>query len=65
MPDANRNEIEPYLSQADVAEYLRVNPRTIRRWMQDKGMPCHRIGDLVRFRRAEVDAWVQSQAEAA
>jgi excisionase family DNA binding protein len=65
MPDIDRNEIEPYMSQADVADYLRVSQRTVRRWVQEKGLPCHRIGDLVRFRRAEVDAWVGRGAEAA
>jgi excisionase family DNA binding protein len=66
MPDANRNnDLERYLSQADVADYLKVSPRTIRRWSQTLGLPSHKIGDIVRFRRDEVDAWVQAQKEAA
>lgn len=45
----------------DVAAYLKVSEATIRARILDKTIPFHKVGRLVRFRRAEIDAWVESQ----
>ena len=45
----------------EAAEYLGVKPGTIRDWiMKDKGVPAHKVGKLWKFKRSELDAWIQS-----
>ena len=45
----------------EAAEYLGVKPGTIRDWIRkDKGVPAHKVGKLWKFKRSELDAWIQS-----
>lgn len=45
----------------EAAEYLGVNPGTIRDWIRKgKGVPAHKVGKLWKFKRSELDAWIQS-----
>lgn len=50
---------------ADVSAYLKVERRTINRYIVDDGLPCHAIGRgkraRKRFYREEVDAWLRSR----
>jgi excisionase family DNA binding protein len=50
---------------ADVAEYLKVSIDTVRNDMKLRNLPVKRIGGRLYFRRAEIDAWVDSQGDAA
>jgi excisionase family DNA binding protein len=51
------------LSKADVARRYGVSVRTVSRWMQ-RGCPYRKpyAGGSVRFRAAEVDAWLRRRA---
>lgn len=49
-----------YISIDESAEYLGVKTSTIRTWIKNKGMPAHRIGKLWKFKRSEIDGWVNS-----
>jgi excisionase family DNA binding protein len=50
----------------DVAEYLGVPVQTIYQWRtRGYGPPGIRIGKHVRFRPADVEAWVDTQIRAA
>lgn len=53
-----------WLSLGDVSKLLGVHPSTIRSW-SDKGLlPVHRTrGGHRRYRRGEIDLWVQSQRQ--
>jgi excisionase family DNA binding protein len=51
---------EPLATKYQLAEHLQVHPKTIERRVQ-AGMPCVRIGQLVRFRIAECEAWLEAQ----
>ena len=43
------------------AEYLGVKPGTIRDWIRkEKGIPAHKIGKQWKFKRSELDDWVNS-----
>lgn len=51
------------LTVKEVAEYLKVNERTIYRLATEKKIPAFRVGASWRFRRKEVDSWIASQQE--
>jgi len=42
----------------DVAEYCGVSERTVRSWLQHRGLPAIRIGRVLRFEPASVRAWL-------
>ncbi|ASQ91717.1 transcriptional regulator [Prosthecochloris sp. GSB1] len=49
-----------WLSVDEIASHLGVNRETVYRWIEDKGLPGHRIGRLWKFNRQEVDSWVRN-----
>jgi excisionase family DNA binding protein len=50
----------------DVSEYLGVPVATLYQWRWKKyGPPAARIGRVLRYRRAAVEAWLDSMTEAA
>ena len=46
-----------YLTLKEVAELLRVKPRTVYAWVSDNRIPFERKGSLLRFRLDAVVAW--------
>jgi len=42
----------------EVAEYLRVSPKTVYDWAQKGRIPAGKIGNTWRFRRKDVEEWV-------
>lgn len=44
------------LTAAEVASLLRVTSPTIYRWADDGTLPSVRVGGVVRFRRADIEA---------
>ena len=51
---------ENYISIDEAADYLGVKPATIRTWIKTKDFPAHRVGRLWKFKRSEIDRWVES-----
>ena len=50
---------EPLLTPEDVAEFLRVSPRTLERWRwAGGGPPFHRVGGLCRYAKGDLESWV-------
>ncbi|MBH3400069.1 helix-turn-helix domain-containing protein [Pseudomonas fluorescens] len=45
----------------EVAEYLKVNERTIYRLAASSGLPAFRVGNSWRFKRSELEAWIKAQ----
>ena len=42
-------------------EYLNIKPVTLRKWIKQKtDLPAHQIGKLWKFKRSELDEWVNS-----
>lgn len=55
-----------FLTIADVAKLLRVSKPTVRRAVQKQGLPALRLGDRVwRFKRADVEEWIDKKKGAA
>ena len=46
-----------YLTLKEVAELLKVKPRTVYAWVSDNRIPFERKGSLLRFRLDAVIAW--------
>ena len=50
-----------YISIDEAAEYLGIKTVTLRNWIKrEKSLPAHKIGKLWKFKRSELDDWVQS-----
>jgi excisionase family DNA binding protein len=46
-----------YLTLKEVAELLKVKPRTVYAWVSDNRIPFERKGSLLRFRLDAIIAW--------
>lgn len=55
MPDHEIMTVE------EVAAYLRVSERTVYEWAQRSEIPCGKLGSTWRFRRNEVEKWVNQR----
>ncbi len=49
-----------WLSVDDVAEYLGIKRFTVYKWVERLSLPAHKIGRLLKFRKSEIDEWVES-----
>ncbi len=49
-----------WLSVEEIATYLGVSKDTIYNWINKKKMPSHKIGRLWKFKKDQVDAWVEA-----
>lgn len=52
---------ESFLTTEEVLEYLQVNLRTIYRLIKAGKIPAVRVGRQWRFRRRDIDAWLETQ----
>ncbi|WP_330387241.1 helix-turn-helix domain-containing protein [[Clostridium] polysaccharolyticum] len=50
------------MSLDEAAEYLGIKTVTLHGWIRDpkNEVPAHKIGRFWKFKRTEIDAWVQS-----
>lgn len=49
-----------WLSVDEIGKYLGVSSDTVYRWIDKHNMPAHRMGRLWKFKRDQVDAWVEA-----
>jgi len=54
-----------WLSVDEIGAYLGIKRDTVYNWVNDKGMPAHKIGRLWKFKREQVDLWVESGGSSA
>ena len=54
------NKIDNYIGLEETANYLGVRPATVRNWIKTKDLPAHIICKLWKFKRTEIDEWVDS-----
>jgi excisionase family DNA binding protein len=52
---------EGFMTTEEVLEYLQVNLRTVYRLIKAGRIPAVRVGRQWRFRRRDIDAWLESQ----
>lgn len=52
---------DKWINIDEAADYLGVKVGTIRDWIRKgKGIPAHKIGKQWKFKKEELDQWVQS-----
>ena len=52
---------DKWIGIEEAAAYLAVSKDTIRNWIKkNNGIPAHKIGKLWRFKKTELDEWIQS-----
>ena len=51
---------EPWVSLDEVAQHLSVSRDTIYPWIDDRGLPAHKVGRLWKFKISEADEWVRA-----
>jgi len=53
--------LEDLMGVAKLAKYLMVNPQTIYNWVSQDKIPYAKIGDLLRFRKSDIDKWISAK----
>ena len=49
-----------WLSVDEIAMYLGVSKDTVYNWINKKKMPAHKIGRLWKFKKEQVDVWIEA-----
>jgi len=49
-----------WLSVDEIAAHLGIKRETVYTWIAKKKMPCHKVGRLWKFNKAEINKWVRS-----
>lgn len=49
-----------WLSVDDVAAYLGVRRETIYKWIERKQMPAKKVGRLWKFKKDQLDEWINA-----
>ena len=52
---------DSWINIEEAAEYLSIKPVTLRSWIKkDNGLPAHKVGKFWKFKKSELDEWIQS-----
>jgi len=58
-----KEQMEEILTLEDVADYLKVTPRTIYRLAREGKLPAFKLGGVWRFRRSELQSWIDKELD--
>ena len=61
IQDKEKSPESEIMTVEDVAEYLRISPRTVYDWAQRRLIPCGRLGAIWRFKRSVVEKWLDAK----
>lgn len=56
-------DIATVMTVQEVAEYLRVNQRTVYRLAATRKLPSFKVGSNWRFKRSDIERWITEQLE--
>ena len=62
MPHQDEARDERLLTAQDIAEQLQLTPGWVLEAARTGDIPCVELGRYKRFRRADVDEWIESKA---
>ena len=51
---------EPLVFLGEIDQHLSISWDTIYPWIDDKGLPAHKVGRLWKFKMSKVGKWVRS-----
>lgn len=54
------DDVERWSSLEDISIHLGVSKDTVRSWIKKGTIPYHKVGRQYKFRKSEVDAWIES-----
>jgi len=54
-----------WLSAEEICQHLGVSNDTVYRWIDRNDMPAHKVGRRWKFKRDQVDAWIEAGGAAA
>jgi excisionase family DNA binding protein len=53
------SSFEPLLGSDEAAQLLKIHPKTLQRMARQRQIPGIQIGKLWRFRRSELNVWIE------
>src|SRR5437016_7906880 len=59
MSISGGNLEETFLTVAEVAEMLKLNPQTVRNWIDQGSLPALRVGRRVRIKRSDLERMLE------
>jgi excisionase family DNA binding protein len=54
------NTEDRWFSIHEICEHLGVSSDTVYKWIDKHDMPAHRMGRLWKFKKDQVDAWIEA-----
>ncbi|HBQ28919.1 MAG TPA: DNA-binding protein [Desulfotomaculum sp.] len=45
----------------EVAEYLKIKKKTLYNLVQQRKLPCFKVGGAWRFKREDIDLWIEER----
>ena len=54
--------METYMNIEELAKYLGVAEKTIRKWVLNRQIPFHKIMKVIRFRVSEIERWIDEDS---
>lgn len=61
MSTQNKSMSDEILTIKEVADFLKVNERTIYRLASLKKIPAFKVGNAWRFKKVDIETWILSQ----
>ena len=56
MPQSPKDKL---LTASETCRYLKIAPRTLYRYIQDRRMPAFKLGKEWRFVRSDLEQWIR------
>ena len=63
--EPNRTGPDEWMTQGELADWLRISRTTVWRLIREGCIPVHRIGRTVRVRRSDVERWLVEEGDGA
>ena len=55
--------MEELLTVKEISEKLKVDPRTVRRWINEKKLPAVKLGNLWRIEQSDLNDFLQERKQ--
>jgi excisionase family DNA binding protein len=59
----NDDTSEQLLDSTDIAQFLKINPKTLQSMARSGQIPAIRVGKLWRFLKSDIEKWLRSKVE--